>query len=102
VAQRFFFFAKFRSAVVVLAGVAAAVAARGDVSSAALTTSTPFDVFASGFDYPSGLAFDPDGALLVTDRRAGTLTRISDAGVRQVILSNLQEPRGRVGRRVRS
>jgi sugar lactone lactonase YvrE len=94
VPPRIFCFPKIRSAIVVLAGAAAAVAARGDVSSAAIATSTPFEVFASGFEYPSGLAFDPDGALLVTDRRAGTLTRITAAGVRQIVLRNLHEPRG--------
>jgi sugar lactone lactonase YvrE len=94
VAQRFFLLAKIRSAIVVLMGVAAAIAARGDVSSAAIRTSTPFDVFASGFEHPSGLALEPDGTLLVTERRLGTLIRITADGVRQVVLSNLHEPRG--------
>lgn len=93
-AQRFFSFPKIRSLIVVLVGVAAAVATRGDVSSAAITTATPFDVFASGFEDPSGLAVESDGTVLVTDRRAGTLTRVTPAGARQIILNNLHDPRG--------
>jgi len=89
-----FVFTQIRSVIVVLAGVAAAAAAREDVGSAAVTMSTPYDVFASGFEDPSGVAVQPDGTVLVTDRRAGTLTRITAAGVRRIILSNLHEPRG--------
>jgi sugar lactone lactonase YvrE len=94
VTRRFFSLAKLASAIVLLVGAAAAVGARGDASGAAITTPTPFDVFAAGFESPSGLAFEPDGALLVTDSRAGTLTRITAAGVRQTVLNNLHDPRG--------
>jgi sugar lactone lactonase YvrE len=91
---RSFFFAKVRSVIVVIAGVAAAIAARGDVGIAAITTATPYEVFASGFEDPSGLAVQPDGTVLLTDRRAGTLMRIGADGVRQIILRNLHQPRG--------
>src|SRR6185503_17288582 len=47
-----------------------------------------------GFDDPSGLAVQSDGTVLVADRRAGTLTRVTGAGEREVVLRNLQRPRG--------
>jgi glucose/arabinose dehydrogenase len=54
----------------------------------------PVDVVASGFEELSAVAVDPAGTLLVTDRAAGTLTRIGEAGDRQTLLNNLQGPSG--------
>jgi hypothetical protein len=94
VARGFLPFANIRSALAILLGVVAATAARGDAGRASIGVAAPYEVLAHGFEQPSGLAVQPDGTVLVTDRRAGTLTRITAAGVRQVILSNLHEPLG--------
>ena len=62
--------------------------------SAAIAATAPYDVLASGFEDPSGVAVQSDGSVLVVDRRAGSLTRISPDGVRQNVLGNLHRPRG--------
>ena len=92
-ARRFLLPANIRWAVVVLFGVTAAAGARGDAPGVA-AGGAPYEVLASGFEDPSGLAVERDGAVLVTDRRAGTLTRISAVGARQIVLRDLHEPRG--------
>jgi hypothetical protein len=95
VAQRSFCVSNIRSVLVVVAAVAAAIPARGDTTSAATIAATaPYDVLASGFEDPSGLAVESDGSVLVVDRRAGSLTRISPGGVRENVLGNLHRPRG--------
>ncbi len=66
----------------------------GDATSAAIAATAPYDVLASGFQDPSGVAVQSDGSVLVVDRRAGSLTRISPDGVRQNVLGNLHRPRG--------
>ena len=72
------------------------IPARGDADaiSAAIAATVPYDVLASGFEDPSGVAVQSDGSVLVVDRRAGSLTRISPDGVRQNVLGNLHRPRG--------
>ena len=74
--------------------MAAAITARADATSAAIEATAPYDVLASGFEDPSGVAVQSDGSVLVVDRRAGSLTRISPDGVRQNVLGNLRRPRG--------
>lgn len=51
-------------------------------------------VVASGFSDVSGLAAEPAGALLVADRVAGTLIRMSADGVAEVVLRDLHAPVG--------
>ena len=51
-------------------------------------------VVGSGFADVSGLAAEPTGALLVADRVAGTLSRISADGVAEVALRDLHAPVG--------
>jgi hypothetical protein len=95
VAQQSLPLSNIRSLVVVVAaGAVAAVAPRGGTSSAAFTGTSPYELLASGFHDPSGLAVDSDGSVLVTDRRAGTLTRVTDAGERRIVLRDLHRPRG--------
>ena len=76
-----------------LFGAAASISAPGTARGLAISSVAPYEVLASGFQEISGLAVEPDGSVLVTDRSAGTLTRISAAG-RQVVLANLQIPHG--------
>ena len=83
--------------------IAAAIGVPGDVSLSqggearhkegieALATA---DEVASGFRDLSGVAAEPSGALLVTDRLAGTLSRISASGASDVVLRDLQGPQG--------
>ena len=66
----------------------------GDAISASLAATAPYEVLASGFNDPSGIAVESDGSVLVVDRRAGSLTRIFPDGVRQNVLGNLHRPRG--------
>ena len=47
---------------------------------------------ASGFADLSGVAVEASGALLVTDRVAGTLSRIHTSGESEVLLRDLQRP----------
>ena len=54
----------------------------------------PVEVIAAGFKRLSGVAVAPDGAVLVTDEAAGTLTRIDEAGGRRVLLGGLHGPAG--------
>jgi sugar lactone lactonase YvrE len=72
----------------------AAVTARGDVGVLSSAGPAGSEVLASGFDVLSGIAVDREGSVLVTDLRAGTLTRIAPSGARRVILDNLSNPRG--------
>jgi hypothetical protein len=61
---------------------------RGD----AVVMQLPADVFATGFEEPAGLAVDHEGAVVVSDRKAGTLTRVLQNGSRQILLQNLDRP----------
>lgn len=72
----------------------AAAATRGDAGGATTSMMAPYDVLAYGFEDPSGLAVQSDGTVLVTDRGAGTLTRVAPPGIRQIIVSDLHEPSG--------
>lgn len=92
-----------RSLRLFIAGLLALVACmtvRGDTHSRERETGmqiralAPVDVVASGFEELSAVAVEPAGTILVTDRTAGTLTRIGDAGDRQTLLNNLQGPSG--------
>lgn len=51
-------------------------------------------VVASGFADLSGVAGEPAGALLVTDRVAGTLSRIHASGESPIVLRDLHRPQG--------
>jgi sugar lactone lactonase YvrE len=76
------------------AALAAATVIAGDASVLSSGGPAGSEIVATGFDVPSGIAVEPDGAVLVTDRRAGTLTRITPSGERRVVLDNLSSPRG--------
>ena len=73
---------------------AAIVVARGDTSVLSSGDPAGSEVLATGFDVPSGIAVEREGSVLVTDRRAGTLTRIAPSGARRVVLDNLSNPHG--------
>lgn len=83
--------ARFAFAAVV---TAVTVIARGDAGVLSSGGPAGSEVVATGFDAPSGIAVERDGAVLVTDRRAGTLTRIAASGAKRVVLDNLSRPRG--------
>jgi sugar lactone lactonase YvrE len=53
-------------------------------------------ILAAGFEDPSGLAVASDGAVFVTDRARGTLTRIEQSGEQRVVMTNLLAPVGLV------
>lgn len=74
--------------------MAAAIPARGDATGVAIAATAPYEVLASGFEDPSGIAVQSDGSVLVVDRRAGSLTRISPGGIRENVLGDLHQPRG--------
>jgi hypothetical protein len=82
-----------RCGLVMLATVAAAVVTRGDAIGAAIAATAPYDVVASGFEDPAGVAVQSEGSVLVVDRRAGSLIRVSPGGVRETVLSGLRDPR---------
>ena len=82
-----------RFAIVIALGFTAIATAQGGARGAPSRTAG-YDVIATGFEDPSGLSVNRDGSLFVTDRRAGTLTRIAASGTRQVILADLRDPRG--------
>ena len=54
----------------------------------------PTSVWARGFLQPRGLAVDLDGALYVSDRMAGTVTRIAPDQSTTVVLRGLERPVG--------
>jgi len=54
----------------------------------------PFDVVATGFHQPRGVAIDSDGNVFVTDRAAGTVTRIAPDQTHTTIASGLERPVG--------
>ena len=70
-------------------GVAAIRARRTGISSLAR-----IEILASGFKVVSGIAVEASGAVLVTDRARGTLTRIHPSGTRHRLLAHLRDPRG--------
>jgi hypothetical protein len=95
VAQRSSRCSNIRSVFLVFAVVAMSPArGDGDATSVAIAATAPYEVLASGFQDPSGVAVQSDGSVLVVDRRAGSLTRISPEGVRHNVLGNLHRPRG--------
>ena len=76
---------------------------RGDATRAATKSDgvvalAGIEVVATGFTEPAALAIEPDGAIFVTDRARGTVTRIRSAGDRAgdraVLLDHLHQPRG--------
>lgn len=89
-----------RDRIALVAGLAAAAitGTRGDAvlvlreRGQAIGAADLAEVVASGFERLSGIAVDPNGAVWVTDRRAGTLTRIGADGIRSTVLDNLQTP----------
>ena len=52
------------------------------------------EILASGFKTISGIAVEASGAVLVTDRAKGTLTRIDASGNRHRLPARLRKPRG--------
>ena len=80
--------------------LAAILSVRGDLGSLAakeahtISALAPVDVIASGFEQPSALAVEPSGAILITDRARGTLTRIDASGRRRILLDHLHGPTG--------
>lgn len=59
----------------------------------AIRALAPVEVLASGFETLAGIAVSRSGAVFVTDREAGTLTRLDEGG-RRVILRGLRRPTG--------
>ncbi|HYE92855.1 MAG TPA: hypothetical protein VEA38_17625, partial [Terriglobales bacterium] len=54
----------------------------------------PVDVLADGFGDVVGLVVDRDDAVFVSDRRAGTVTRLTPDGRRRTVASGLSKPAG--------
>jgi hypothetical protein len=54
---------------------------------------TRVEILASGFKAISGIAVEASGAVLVTDRARGTLTRTDSSGTRHRLLDRLHKPR---------
>ncbi len=67
---------------------------RGTAREAGVEALATAHVVGSGFADLSGLAAEPSGALLVTDRVAGTFSRISPRGDAEVLLRDLHAPIG--------
>ncbi|MBI2828381.1 MAG: hypothetical protein HYX77_03800 [Acidobacteria bacterium] len=90
----------FRLTIAAVSAVAAIIGTRGGATffatgrDAAISALAPVEVVALGFDELSAIAVDAYGAALVTDRRAGTVTRIGPAGFRQTVLDDLHKPGG--------
>ena len=55
---------------------------------------TPIEVVASGLGAPIGIAVSPTGAIVVSDRRAGTVTQLGASGQHALLASGLQRPVG--------
>lgn len=64
------------------------------VGKAGIRALSPVEIQASGFSGLSGVAVEASGAVLVTDRDDGTLTRIDASGDRRTLLANLDDPVG--------
>ena len=75
-------------------GDAKAPQVRGTAHEAGFEALASAHVVVSGFADLSGVAAEPSGALLVTDRVAGTLSRISPHGDAKVLLRDLHAPVG--------
>ena len=67
---------------------------RGTPHESGLEALAPAHVVAAGFADLSGVAAEPSGALLVADRLAGTVSRISPGGEVEVMLRDLHAPVG--------
>jgi sugar lactone lactonase YvrE len=76
-----------------LVALAAIIVLRGEDGSP-IRALAPVEIVAAGFEALAGVAVDATGAVLVTDREAGTLTRIDTAGRRRVLLDGLHAPAG--------
>jgi sugar lactone lactonase YvrE len=83
--------------------IGAATGVRGDVTSPQsrngwhrheIDAIAPVSLVGSGFADLSGVAAEASGALLITDRVAGTLSRIHTSGESEVVLRDLHRPRG--------
>lgn len=89
-----------RRAAAVAAALAAIVGASGDrrwvsaLESPGIGALAPAEVLASGFRQPSAVAVEATGAVLVTDRAAGTFTRVGEDGGRELLLGGLHAPVG--------
>ncbi|MBI4886903.1 MAG: hypothetical protein HY824_07415 [Acidobacteria bacterium] len=51
-------------------------------------------MLAQGFDDPFGVAVDDQGSIVVSDRKAGTITQIARDGTRSVLVDGLEGPAG--------
>ena len=89
-----------RLTAVSLLSLGTTIGTRGDDGSSAVSRQTqiralaPVVVLASGFKELSAVAVEASGAVLVTDRDKGTLTRIDSAGRRTRLLTDLRAPTG--------
>ena len=54
----------------------------------------PVELVADGFRQPAGVLVDEPGAIFVSDRKAGTITRIAPDGSRALIVTGLKRPVG--------
>ncbi len=70
------------------------VASLTGTSTPAARSSSTIEVVAAGFKDPVGVAVDHDGSIVVSDRKAGTITQISTNGRRTVLVSRLEGPAG--------
>lgn len=59
-----------------------------------ITALAPVEVWADGFGDLQGVAVDPEGAVYVADRSAGTVTRIGRDRARTLVASGLDQPTG--------
>ena len=82
-----------RSLRAILASVCLAAWLAG-TSTPAQQTSSLIEVVAGGFKDPVGVAVDRDGSIVVSDRKAGTITRIALHGRRDVLVRGLEGPAG--------
>ena len=82
-----------RSLRAILASVCLAAWLAG-TSTAAQQPSSLIEVVAGGFKDPVGVAVDGDGSIVVSDRKADTITRIAPDGRRTVLVRGLEGPAG--------
>src|SRR5438128_1761548 len=78
--------------VILLSLIPAAASAPG--SGATATSLAPVELVADGFHGPAGVAVDQAGAIFVSERKAGRITRLTPDGRRTVLLAGLDRPLG--------
>lgn len=80
--------------------LAAIIAIRGAVGSLsakeprAITAPAPVEIVAEGFKDPLGVAVHRDGSIVVSDRKAGTITHIASDGSPGALVRGLEGPAG--------